>query len=77
MSTCTCTYLSTVTKNSVLMSTTEYFFKFQSGRKKKVNCFSGPYLFQMPLICLFSDLKKKWPHLFFSDAKIKILGFYA
>ena len=23
------------------MSTTEYFFKFQSGRKK-VNCFSGP-----------------------------------
>ena len=40
MSTCTRTYLSTVTKNPVLMSTTEYFLKFQSDRKKN-NCFPG------------------------------------
>ena len=46
MSTCTCTYLSTVTKNPVLMSTLRVlqsnFLKFQADRKNKVNCFSGP-----------------------------------
>ena len=46
MSTCTRTYLSTVTKNPVLMSTlrvplSTFFLKFnQIG--KKVNCFPGP-----------------------------------
>ena len=40
MSTCTRTYLSTVTKNPVLMSTLRVllstFFKFQSDREKKL-----------------------------------------
>ena len=31
-----------------------------------------PHLFQLPLICLFSDLNKKDPHLFYSDIKIHI-----
>ena len=48
MSTCTRTYLSTVTKNNVLVSTlrvllSTFFLNFnQIG--KKVNCFSGPPL---------------------------------
>ena len=46
MSARTRTYLSTVTKKTVLMSTLRVppstFFKFQSDRKTKVNCFSGP-----------------------------------
>ena len=42
-----------------ITSTTEYFFKFQSDREKKlIVSHALPHLFQMPLICLFSDLKK-------------------
>ena len=43
------------------------------GQIKKNVSKALPHLFQMPLICLFSDLnKKKWPHLFYSYVKIKI-----
>ena len=62
-STCTRSYLSTVTKNSVLMSTlrvplSTFFLNFnQIGIK--VNSFSGPPSYvSNALICLFSDLKK-------------------
>ena len=45
MSTCTRTYLSTVTKKTVLMSTLRVplstFFKYNQ-KGKKVNCFPGP-----------------------------------
>ena len=69
MSTCTRTYLSTVTKTPILMSTLReplstflnfnFFFKFQSHREKKLIVSQAlPHLFQMPLICLFSDLEK-------------------
>ena len=57
----------------VLLSTSINFN--QIVKKKLIVSQALPHLFQMPLICLFSDLKKKWPHLFFSDAKIKILAF--
>ena len=63
MITCTRSYLSTVTKNPVLMSTLRvllgtFFFNFnQIG--KKVNCFSGPpsSVSNAPHLSL-SDLKK-------------------
>ena len=69
MSTCTRTCLSTVTKDTVLMSTlwvllSTFYLNFnQTG--KKVNCFSGPpsSVSNTPHRS-FSDLKK-WPHLFF------------
>ena len=80
MSTCTRTYLSTVTKKTVLMSTLRVllstFLNFnQIG--KKVNYFSGllSSVSNAPHLSFFRLEKKKWPHLFFSDAKIKILAF--
>ena len=82
MSTCSRTYLSTVTKIPVLMSTlrvllsTCTFFKFQSERGKKVNCFSGsPTSVLNFLVCLFSDLKIRWPHLFFFRCQNQKLAF--
>ena len=69
MSTCTRTYLSTVTKNIVLMSTLRVllstFLNFnQIGQK--VNCFSGlPSSVSNAPHLSFFRLKKKWPHLFF------------
>ena len=65
MSTCTRTYLSTVTKNPVLMSTTEYFLKFQSDRKKIIVFQALPHLFQMLLIRLFQTCKKVASSIFF------------
>ena len=43
-------------------------------QKKKKRMFLRPSFicFKCPIICLFSDLKKKWPHLFYSYVKIKI-----
>ena len=52
--------------------------KFLLGKKKKVNCFSGPpsSVSNAPHLSFFSDLnKKKWPHSFFSNVKIKISAF--
>ena len=44
MSTCTRTYLSTVTKNLVLMSTLRVLLStFFLNSNHKVNCFSGPF----------------------------------
>ena len=63
MSTCTRTYLSTVTKTPVLMSTLRVlqstFLNFnQIGKTKLIVSQALPHMFQMPLICLFSVLKK-------------------
>ena len=57
-STCTRTYLNTVTKNPVLMSTLRVllstFLNFnQIGKKKLIVSQPLPHLFQMPLICIF------------------------
>ena len=51
------------------MSTTEYFLNFNLIGKK-VKCFSGPpsSFLNAPHLS-FSDLKKKWPHLFFWEIK--------
>ena len=49
-----------------------------SKAKKKVNCFSGPpsSVLNAPLRSFFSDLnKRKHPHPFFLDVKIKISTF--
>ena len=72
MSTCTHTYLSTVTKKNCtheyITSTTEYFFKFQSDREKKLIVSQAlPHLFQMPI-----RFEKKWPHLCLKIKKIYI-----
>ena len=79
MSTCTRTYLSTVTKklcaHEYITSTTEYYLDFNLIGSK-VNCISGlPSSVSNAPHLSFSDLKKKWPHLFISDAKIKRLSF--
>ena len=74
MSTSTRTYLSTVTKNPVLMSTLRVllstFLNFKQIGKKLIVSQALPHLFQMPLTCLFSDLKKQWPHLFFGNKNV-------
>ena len=82
MSTCTRTYLSTVTKNPVLMSTLRVllstFFKTQSDRGKRLTVSQAlPHLFQMPLICLFSDLKKSASSIFLQMPKSKYWHLYA
>ena len=42
-------------------------------KKKGIDSRVLIYLFQLPLICLFSDLnKKREPHLLYSDVKIEI-----
>ena len=78
MSTCTRTYLSTVAKNPVLMSTLRVllstFLNFYQIGKKLIVSQAFPHLLKMPLICLFSNLKKSGL-IYFSDAKIKILAF--
>ena len=76
MSTCTRTYLSTVTKkpctHEYSTSITEYFFRFQSDREKQLFVSRAlPHLFQMPLICLFSDLKKVASSILFQMPKSK------
>ena len=60
------------------MSTIEYFFfYFNQIRKKKLIVSQAlPYLFQMPLICLFSDLKKGGLIYFFQMPKSKYWHFY-
>ena len=50
------------------MSTTEYFFKFQSGRKKKLIVSQTLICFKCPS-SVFSDLKNKKSHLFFQMSK--------
>ena len=81
MSTCTRTYLSTVAKKTCtheyITSTTEYIFKFLPDRKKKlIDSQAFPHLFKMPLICLFSDLKKVASSIF-QMLKSKYWHFYA
>ena len=66
MSTCTHYLLKYCYKkpctHEYITSLTEYFFKFQSERKK-VNCFSGPpsSVSNAPHLSFFR-LEKKWPH---------------
>ena len=74
MSTCTRTYLRSVTKNHVLMSTLRVllstFLNFNQIGKLFTVSRTLTHLFQIPLICLFSYLKK----VASSDAKIRILA---
>ena len=56
ISTCTCTYLSTVTKHTVLMSTLRVLLStlnFNQIGKKLIVSQAFLHLFQMPLMCLF------------------------
>ena len=77
MSTCTRTYLSTVTKKNLYSWVLyEYFLNFnQIGKKKLIISQAFLHLFQMPLICFFSDLKKSGLLYFFRCHNQKIVIF--